>query len=348
MAPPAADEELGGLTGGAGKKRYTPLSSATAALSVVLVCAVVLGVAVSSGALRANTNFNAELLPSAKVSAAAAAAAAGAQADAHAAAANTLAAAAALAAAPGKHHAAVDAAGAADGDAAAELGGLDDFMKSIIEQGIRSFLSGFEDKTSSELLDRAHDNLKLVVAASSEDAYIVEQVTPAVEALYWKKAGKSLFKAAKAMDKMKAPDVATGGGFADMFGGLETAAGESSIASRRLLGGDGDKSAMEYATEFGSKLNVTSTEMMQLFPKLTQNVKGVLETIVGKGEDASPQELLMLSALDLSAVAGRAAPVPFGKGSDEVFKGAWSTLMMILPVCTVSTLEEMLNGSAEA
>ena len=40
--------------------------STAAALSVVLVCAVVLGVAVSSGALRANTNFNAELLPSAK------------------------------------------------------------------------------------------------------------------------------------------------------------------------------------------------------------------------------------------------------------------------------------------
>ena len=40
----------------------------------------------------------------------------------------------------------------------------------------------------------------------------------------------------------------------------------------------------------------------------------------------------MAAALDLLAVAARAAPAPIGKDQADVFKPAWAALMEVLPV----------------
>jgi hypothetical protein len=144
--------------------------------------------------------------------------------------------------------------------------------------------------------------------------YLISMVGSVVSELD-SESNMGLFEAAEKMDNETASN-----------SGLMAAA----TASRRLLGGsdDGDKTAADYAADFGEAMNLSMEDLKTLFPTLSGSVKVVVEAIVDKGHKASHEELVILSALDLCAVALRAAPKPFGMGNKDVFSTAWGGLMV--------------------
>lgn len=110
------------------------------------------------------------------------------------------------------------------------------------------------------------------------------------------------------------------------------AAGEVAETARKLLGnGKHDMNAMDYAGSFAAALNVSTEQMPELFVKIGAGVGKAVAAIAAKGDAATTQERLVLAAMDLSAVAARAAPEPFGKDVEAVFDAAWHALIAVLP-----------------
>ena len=50
---------------------------------------------------------------------------------------------------------------------------------------------------------------------------------------------------------------------------------------------------------------------------------------MAKGDEATHQDRLVLAAIDLSAVAVRSAPEPFGKAVKVVFDAVWSAVLEV-------------------
>ena len=50
---------------------------------------------------------------------------------------------------------------------------------------------------------------------------------------------------------------------------------------------------------------------------------------MAKGDGATHQDRLIMAAIDLSAVAARSAPEPFGKAVKVVFDAAWSAVLEV-------------------
>lgn len=80
----------------------------------------------------------------------------------------------------------------------------------------------------------------------------------------------------------------------------------------------------------------------------TQNAKTPESCTLGaatlQGDAAKTEDRLTLAAMDLSAVAARSAPEPFGKDAEVVFNAAWDSLLKVLPAISVDHLKELLKN----
>jgi len=185
---------------------------------------------------------------------------------------------------------------------------------------------------SANASDGSTDEQKIEADDQPND-YLISMVGSVVSELDSESNG-ALFEAAEKMDNETASN----------SGRMAAAA-----ASRRLLGGggsdDGNKTAADYAADFGEAMNLSMEDLKTLFPTLSGSVKVVVKAIVDKGHKASDEQLVILSALDLCAVALRAAPKPLGMGSEDVFSTAWGALMVGMHTRGATLVHFQLNLS---
>jgi hypothetical protein len=235
---------------------------------------------------------------------------------------------------------------------------VDSSAPTTMELGVRSFLRGFEGMSTVELLARAHVNLERV----ERFEILAHDVDPAMN--------PDLAENAEDLDALPEPSASDSGTAADVakqIFGTETRAHpwerdqtnpfetpitrpgflgdkktsaktspKSSSAARKLLGGGpgtGTKSATQFADEVGAALDLSTEDTLGLLPDIADSAPSVVDGVSKKeGPEVTDATRAMAAALDLLAVASRAAPAPIGKDQANVFKPAWAALMEVLPV----------------
>ena len=232
-------------------------------------------------------------------------------------------------------------AGSLEDGAVAELGaGMDGLMDTMISAGLQSFLEGFKDRTSADILKLSKVHLEKVQADKDITSITKEHVDPVVTTL----SKSSLSKLAEECD---AKEVAETG---EQEGGEGTGAtpGDmllSLFGRRRHLMGSGEMSTGEMLSQVESAVNITSSTLFELMPQLPAFVKSKLAKMEEDADGESSAELLILAAIDLSAVASRAAPISPGKDCKELFTELWSDLMELLPAVDTELLIKLIEGA---
>jgi len=134
-----------------------------------------------------------------------------------------------------------------------EHGQLGDAMTGIIEAQLQIFLASFTDRTTPELFTRARNNIKAVMNSANtiqgEGSETAARVASLVDDLDLS-ANTQLSDAMKVMDAKADPAWMDGG------------------SRRSLLGGESGTTTMEYTAQFGAALNISSAEMLELFPRV--------------------------------------------------------------------------------
>ena len=234
---------------------------------------------------------------------------------------------------------------------------VDSAAPTTMELGVRSFLRGFEGMSTVDLLARAHVNLERV----ERFEILAHDVDPAMN--------PDLAENAEDLDELPEPSGSSNTGTAadvtrqifgtetrthpwerDQTNPFETpmtrpgflgdkkksSAKTSSVTARKLLGGGpgtGAKSATQFADELGAALDLSAEDAVALLPDIADAAPSVVDGVSKKeGPEVTDATRAMAAALDLLAVAARAAPAPIGKDQADVFKPAWAALMEVLPV----------------
>lgn len=233
---------------------------------------------------------------------------------------------------------------------------VDSAAPTTMELGVRSFLRGFEGMSTVDLLARAHVNLERV----ERFEILAHDVDPAMN--------PDLAENAEDLDELPEPSESSNTGTAadvtrqifgtetrthpwerdqtnpfetpmtrpGFLGDKKKSAKTSSVSARKLLGGGpgtGAKSATQFADELGAALDLSAEDAVALLPDIADAAPSVVDGVSKKeGPEVTDATRAMAAALDLLAVAARAAPAPIGKDQADVFKPAWAALMEVLPV----------------